>query len=210
MKNYIYYLTLFILTSCTVDSNFIDYKYNNSHYEKTENNNETYKNKNLVTNYDLITKSFNEFKKTEEFQNRSSYLYYCSEENGTYTSYSYLNEGYYLNNLYAPPGSPNLMDFLNQKYHNNNASGSKSISISISFDIYGVENPGYLNTIEANRVYNEFLCQLQEATNINNPKTIFQTLIKYNLEIQVDYMLCCTGTSCCFPILSAIGTAYYD
>lgn len=214
MKNYFYYSALLILflflISCSTDSNLNLEEHYDLNQEKIENNNKRSKNKDVTTNLDLISENLIEFEKTEEFKNRFTLLYYCSEESGTHTNHPYLNEGYYLNGLYAPPQAPNLQDYLKQRYQNSNASGNNSISISILFDIYGSEN-GYLDITEVNRVYNEFLCQLKEFTkNINPSGSVFQTQIKFDLEINVDYLLCCTGNYCCYPVLSAEGRAYYN
>lgn len=132
--------------------------------------------------------------------------YYCSEELGTYQSYPYLNDGYYLNSFYVPGGwvlKGNLQDYLYNKFYNSSASGRYFVDVYIEFEIYTQDV--FLDTVEANRVYNEFICQLNQFT-INIP-----TYEKYyRIDFTVDYFLCCNGSSCCYPKLIGQGEVYWN
>ncbi len=195
-------LSMGLLFACssenTIDSNM------NEKEESIENLNSSDQQKTTPNTYDLIYENLEIFWETEEFQNKSTLLYYCSEESGGYVSQTYLTNPYYLNLYYVPPRrkKTSLQTVFNQNFNNPNASGNHSRNINIQFDIY--TGDVLLNATESNRVYNEFICQLEDETNdINQP-------LQYNIHFIIDYLMCCTGSSCCYPILSAQGTVYWN
>ena len=203
MRKIIIILSFGLLFACssenTIDSNL------NEKSESIENLNSSDQQKTRPTTYDLIYENLEIFWKTEEFQNKSTLLYYCSEELGGYVSLPYLTQSYYLNAFYAPIGTQKRSDLhtiFTTRFKNANASGNHSRNISIEFEIYtgGV----FLNATESNRVYNEFICQFEDLTDdINQP-------LQYNINFIVDYLACCTGSFCCYPIVSAQGTVYWN
>lgn len=159
------------------------------------------------TNYELIQDNLQEFLRSSDNQRMSSNLYYCSEVAGGYNNLNLVNKGYYLNSYYVPnPGTvakfSDLQSLLTYRYSDPGLTGTNPIYVNISFDIY--TDGTFLTQTEANRVYNEFICQLNEqvGTTGNSSRP------EYNLSFTLDYLLCCNGSSCCYPIFYASGVVY--
>lgn len=175
------------------------------------------------TNFELIKENLDIYQAS--LNNRAASApadtYFCSESGGGYTASTYVNHTVYLNDFYVPslrskPGNnnryaswmTNLQDWLMHDFNDTNPSGSNSVSVNINFDVYGAGGGTSLDATDGNRAYNEFVCQMMDQLNISSVSQLAN--YKFDMSITVDYFLCCTGSSCCDPVLYASGVAYYN
>ncbi|MFC4635531.1 hypothetical protein ACFO3O_16595 [Dokdonia ponticola] len=140
--------------------------------------------------------------------------YFCSEVLEGYDSELYINRDVYISEFYIPDtigGSPNriatwmtnLESWLNHDFNDPNPSGSNSYSIFMEYQIYNVNGSTIIPAVEANRAYNEFVCQLMSQLSISDVNDINN--FELDLDIYVDYLLC----GCNNPTVSVTGVAYY-
>ncbi len=172
----------------------------------------------LTTNYERIKDNLKIYEEARSTEEPVSSLYFCSEQGGDYPYGTYVWHGIYLNEFYVPDNAHSnsnryaswmnsLQSWLMNDFNDSNPSGSNSIGIDITFDVYGANGSTYLNATDGNRAYNEFVCQLMDELSISSVGDLDN--YEFSLSITVDYTLCCIGTSCCDPELFASGTAYY-
>lgn len=164
------------------------------------------------TNLELIREDLNKYLNSSEYTERLNDLYFCSEELGVYNSTQYLTKGYYLNPYYTNTNAVKFSDLeslLSYRFQtSSNPNELDSHNVYISFEVLNADPAsGFLNTTEANRVYNEFICQLEDQLNISFDSS--SQRIEFNIYFTIDYYLCCTGSSCCNPIFTADGEAYF-
>ncbi len=140
--------------------------------------------------------------------------YFCSEVLGGYDSELYINRDVYISEFYEPDtigGSSNriatwmtnLESWLDHDFNDANPSGSNSHSITMDYQIYNVNGSTIIAAVEANRAYNEFVCQLMSQLSISDVNDINN--FELDLDIYVDYLLC----GCNNPTVSVSGVAYY-
>ena len=151
--------------------------------------------------------------------------YLCSELSGTYTELPIISHGIYINPFYVFDFQDNnsnsnkyaswmtdLQSWLRHDFNDANPSGVNSVDVPlIQFDIYEVDDSGYLTAENANRAYNEFMCQIMDTLGIIYYSDLYE--YEFDLFINVSYTACCMigNEPCCFiPVLQAEGTAYYD
>lgn len=159
-----------------------------------------------LTNEDKIREDLDIFIENQQSSKQIiTNLYSCSESLGNYNNQTYITKSCYLNGYNVPPNTAReniLTEYFNFNFNDSNASGNNYIPISIGFEIYN--SGSTISAIEANRVYNEFVCQLE-----NTLSSIGGQDFEYKIEFMIGYLLCCDGSSCCLPILSASGFVYY-
>lgn len=176
----------------------------------------------IPTNYELIKDNLDIYQASlnSRAAGAPADTYFCSESGGGYTPYPYVNHTVYLNDFYVPslknkPGNnryaswmTNLEDWLMHDFNDTNPSGSNSVSIHINYDIYGADGGTSLDATDGNRAYNEFVCQMMDQLNLSSASQLAN--YKFDMNITVDYYLCCDGSSCCNPVVASYGTAYYN
>ena len=206
MKSFYFILVIVILISCAQDKE--EYRADNSVDFKNQIKIESLADH--TTNWELIQENLQKYLKSEQFKEKSTEQYYCSEIQGSYNSYTFLTKSHYLNSFYVPPGSriKNLQDLLTNQFNSPNPSGTYHTDIDFQFDILGADGGVLLNAENSNRLYNEFICLLSQelpSDPIFGKKRYF-----YSMNFIVDYFLCCTENGCCDPIFLASGRVYWN
>jgi len=171
----------------------------------------------LITNHERIKDQLDIYMQQQE---RGSFLnqYACSEQ-GNYTPSTYVRHQVYLNDYYVPGVNientvnsryaswmTNLQDWLDHDFNDTNPGGANSYGFNINFEIEGANGGTLLNATNGNRAYNEFVCLMMSELNLTSASQLSN--YTFSMDITVDYFLCCTGSSCCKPVVYAYGTAY--